>query len=314
MGKRDYYEVLGLKRGASADEIRRAYRGLARELHPDVNKAPDAAKKFAEVQEAYETLSDEVKRGQYDRFGHAAPQASRSQAGAEGPFRWSGGTPASEFDMDEIGSVFDAFFGSRYSPGSEGAGSSRGQRGRRAQRQQSVEVSVPFVLAAKGGTQTVRLRHGASGAERTSTLEVQIPPATADGTKLRVKPPGADVAVVLVVRVQPHGLLERVEGSDLDLKIEVPLSVSEAVMGASVRVPTLDGSAALSVPPGSSSGRKLRLRGMGLKDESGKQGDLYAIIRVVVPDGSTLGEAEREAMRAIGLKQGSPRTGAAWPA
>lgn len=325
MARRDFYEILGVAKSASADEVRRAYRKLARELHPDVNKAPDAAKRFTEVQEAYETLSDEGKRAQYDRFGHAAPHAAQrgpaGSAGQGGPFRWSTGGAGPDIDMDEIGSVFDAFFGSRYGAGQEGVdrgsgggvGGGRSSRSRRAQRQQTVEVRVPFAVAAKGGTQSVRLRVGAPGEERTSTLEVRIPKATTDGAKLRVKPPGSDVSVVLLVRVDPHPVLERVEGSELDLRVEVPLTVTEAVLGASVRVPTIDGSALLTVPAGTSSGRKLRLRGQGLESEEGKRGDLYAQFRVVAPEPGSVTEAERDALEAMGRRQGSPRVGPGWP-
>jgi DnaJ-class molecular chaperone len=154
---------------------------------------------------------------------------------------------------------------------------------------------------------------GAPGEERTSTLEVRIPKATTDGAKLRVKPPGADVSVVLLVRVEPHPVLERVEGSELDLRVEVPLTVSEAVLGASVRVPTIDGSALLTVPAGTSSGRKLRLRGQGLESEEGKRGDLYAQFRVVSPEPGSVTDAEREALEALGRRQGSPRVGPGWP-
>lgn len=328
MARRDFYDILGVTKSASADEVRRAYRKLARELHPDVNKAPDASKRFTEVQEAYETLSDEAKRAQYDRFGHAASHAAQrgpagsAGSGQGGPFRWStGGGAGAEIDMDEIGSVFDAFFGSRYGAGQEGAdrgtgggtGGGRSSRNRRAQRQQTVEIRVPFVIAAKGGTQSVRLRIGAPGEERTSTLEVRIPRATTDGAKLRVKPPGSDVSVVLLVRVDPHPVLERVEGSELDLRVEVPLTVTEAVLGASVRVPTIDGSALLTVPAGTSSGRKLRLRGQGLESEEGTRGDLYAQFRVVAPEPGSVTEGEREALEAIGRRQGSPRIGPGWP-
>ena len=316
MSKRDFYETLGVQRTANADEIRRAYRKLAREFHPDVNKSPDAAKRFAEVQDAYEVLSDEKKRAQYDRFGHVSAASEGGSPGSTsgaGPFRWSGGSAGAEFDMDDIGSVFDAFFGSRYGSPQESAPGTRGGRGRRAQRQQTVEISIPFLTAARGGTHTVRLKHGPAGSERVSTLEVRIPRATAEGAKLRVKPPGEEVSVVLLVHVEQHPILSRVDANGLDLQIEVPLTISEAILGASVRVPTIEGSATLTVPSGTSSGRKLRLRGMGLKDESGKEGDLYAIARIVIPDTSTLSESERQTIEVLGQRQGSPRSGAGWP-
>jgi curved DNA-binding protein len=311
MPKRDYYEVLGLAKSASSDEIRRAHRKLARELHPDINKSPDAAARFAELQEAYEVLSDEKKRSQYDRFGHADPRSAGGPGEGGGPYRWSTqGQDTAHLDMDDLGSVFDAFFGDRYSPGPQ-AQSPRASRGRRAQRQQNIEIHVPFLVAAKGGTHTARLTIGGES----KTIEVVVPPGTAEGAKLRVKPSGIDVHIVFVIRVDPHPILSRSEadGSELDLFLDVPLTIAEATLGATVQVPTLDGSAALAIPPGTSSGRRLRLRGLGIKLADGRRGDLYAVTRVIAPDPSFVSQPVREALEELGKRQPSPRQGAGWP-
>lgn len=312
MPKRDYYEVLGLSKTANADEIRRAHRKLAREFHPDINKSPDAAKRFAELQEAYEVLSDEKSRAQYDRFGHADPRTAAGADQGSGPFRWStnaGG--ANEMDMEDLGSVFDAFFGDRYSPGQAQTHGARASRARRAQRQQTVEIRVPFLVAAKGGTHTARLTIGGES----KTIEVVVPPGTAEGAKLRVKPQGVDVHIVFVIRIDPHPILSRsgVEGNELDLLIEVPLTIPEATLGATVQVPTLDGSAALAIPPGTSSGRRLRLRGMGIRLPDGRRGDLYALTKVIAPDPSFVSQAVREALEELAKRQPSTRQGPGWP-
>jgi DnaJ-class molecular chaperone len=340
MAKRDYYEVLGVSRSASSDEIRKAYRKLARTLHPDVNKASDAAKKFAEVQDAYEVLSDDKKRSAYDRFGHAAADAGGvggSGQRAGGPFRWSsggGGAGTSDFEMDDIGSVFDAFFGNRYggAAGAGGVGGS-GQPGRgdpaagargagRARRgtargQQTVTISIPFMEAARGGTRSIRLSDAAgSGGEKRpeQTIEVKIPKGVADGAKLRVRRPDAPTDLVLHIRVLEHPLLKRGgEGAGpLDLSIELPLTIEEAVLGSEVRVPTVDGVVEVRVPTGCASGRRLRIRGHGLEDEEGRRGDLYALVRIVPPRGEELTPEERSALAQMASKGPRVRTGEGW--
>lgn len=314
MSQRDYYEVLGVPRTANADEIRRAHRKLARQFHPDVNKSPDAARKFAELQQAYEVLSDTGKRAAYDKYGHDNPGDASRAAGTSGPFRWSatGGSGGFDFEAEDLGSVFDAFFGTRYGQAqpSQQAGP-RAQRARRAQRQQTVQISVPFLVAARGGAHTTNIT--IDGVQK--TVEVAIPPGTAEGTKLRVKPHGSETHIVFVVRIEPHPVLTRLDSGsgNLDLAVDVPLTVPEAVLGATVRVPTLDGSADLAIPPGSSSGRKLRLRGLGIRLPGGSAGDLYATLRIVAPEPSRLTPELRSELEALALRLRSPRDGPGWP-
>jgi DnaJ-class molecular chaperone len=305
MAKRDYYDVLGVKRDASAEEIKRAYRKLAREHHPDVSKAPDAQKKFTEIQEAYATLSDETKRAQYDRFGHAA-------AGAGGPqWRPTGGSSHVEFDTEDLGSVFDAFFGGGESFGGFGQGRRSKARPRPApSREVERDLDVDFEMAARGGKKSVRIAH--DGTSR--SIDVTIPKGVGDGTKLRVRnafggEPRTDL--ILRVKIEKHALFKR---DGLDLLLDLPLTVAEATFGAKVAVPTLDRPVELSVPPGTSGGTRLRLKGRGIEDSTGRRGDLYAEVRILAPDVSSLSDEDREALRRVGASQGEIRQGPGWPA
>lgn len=314
MANRDYYEILGVSRSASADEIKSAYRKLARKFHPDVSKAPDAEKRFAEVQEAYAILSDEQKRKLYDQFGHAGP-ASATGAGAWPPGARGGGPGGFDVDLDDLGSMFDAFFGGQGGAGGFRTGKAgRTGAGRRARGAAPVEVELPlsFLTAARGGRERVRLT--VNGKE--TSLEVTIPPAVEPGSRLRVR--GVDGREVLLrVKVGGHPVFRRGDGAGagkgLDLYLDLPLTIAEATLGAKVGVPTLDGAVDLTVPPDSPSGRKLRVRGNGLKDQSGRTGDLYAVVKIVPPESGMLSASEREALGKIASHTPAPRRGAPWP-
>lgn len=344
--KRDLYDVLGISRSASADEIKSAYRKLARQYHPDVNKAKDAPTKFNEVQEAYEVLSDIEKRKMYDQFGHAGVGAaggaaggggyagqrwpySGGESGEPGTYTWSniGGRPsgaggsaggASDFDM---GSIFEEIFGGG---GGGGAGSAeagragRGGFGARAKarsknsrgRDITHDITVDFLTAARGGTETLRVDRGGSS----QTIDVTIPPGIADATKLRVRGAGAPSAgtggagdLILTVNVGAHPVFRR-EG--LDILLDLPLSITEAALGKTLSVPTLTGKADVTIPPGTSSGQKLRLRGQGIKTDAGEAGDLYVVAKIIAP--KALSEADKEALRTIGERLPSVRTGSEW--
>lgn len=319
MSVRDYYEVLGVARGASADEIRRAYRAKARQLHPDVNKAPDAADRFAELQQAYDVLSDEKKRGMYDRLGHAATTAGGGGA------RYSRSSSAGGFpeglDLDDLGSMFDAFFGGR--AGSAGFGSSSGPRAasRAAGRGSDAEADlpIPFLLAAKGGHES--FRSPVDG----RTIEVAVPAGTEDGARLRVRgagkapsrPNGKPGDLILRVRALPHPLFRREGGSrpgtGLDLVFDLPLTVAEATLGGPVPVPSLDGPIDLTVPPGTPSGRRLRVKGKGIRAADGRTGDLYAVVRIIPPDPAMLSREQRRLIEEVGRLTPPPRAGGDWP-
>jgi curved DNA-binding protein len=308
----DFYKLLGVERSASPDEIRAAYRRLARRYHPDINKSDDAERRFREIQEAYDVLSDPEKRSRYDRFGHVAPGAGRGPHHA-----WSnvGGSAAADaFETDDLGDMFDAFFSGRGRAGLRSAP----RRPRPANIEQDLHIS--FVTAARGGVERIRLNEGG----QVRTIEVTVPRAVSDGAKLRVKRSGNDGPdrsggsggggggdVILTVRIGKHPIFERTDG--LNLTLSLPLTIAEAALGAIIRVPTLDGSVELSIPPGTPSGRKLRLRGCGLADGKGREGDLYALIRIVSPDGSTLDEADREALQRLADAGPRVREGREWP-
>ena len=324
---RDYYKVLGVERGADAGAIKSAYRKLARELHPDVNKAPDAQAKFSEIQEAYATLSDDTKRGQYDRFGHADAPRGFGGGGKRAHYSWSNvaGSPgdAGGFDGGDVGSIFEEIFGVRGGGGVGGAGGMGGSPFERAARGGARSRSAPskgkdlehhadvdFERAVRGGTLSVKVRRGGVG----QTIEVTIPPGTKEGAKLRVRGKGAPSAgggaagdLILHLHVLSHEWFW-MEGADL--MIDVPVSISEAALGARVTVPTLDARVELTVPPGTSSGHRMRIRGHGVPTKSGGAGDLYAVIKVMAP--KRLSSADQDLLRGLGDRLDPVREGRPW--
>ncbi|OKJ64962.1 molecular chaperone DnaJ [Streptomyces sp. CB02009] len=297
----DFYEVLGVPRTASQDEIQQAYRRLARRHHPDVNKDPGAEERFKDLNEAYSVLSDPKARARYDRFGEdfrKIPEDfdDRVAAGAGGGFRARGTAGAGgprvryatgfgdDFAAEDID--FEDLFGSFF-----GAGAARGGV---PGADQEAELPLSVEEAFKGGRRTVTLA-GPTGQPR--RYEVNVPPGVTDGQRIRLAgeggrgsgdAPGGDL--YLRVRIQSHPQF-RLDGRDVH--VQIPVTPWEAALGATVPVPTPGGGTAkVTVPAGSSSGRRLRLRGEGMPDPRGGDGDLYAELRVVVPP--ILGDRERE--------------------
>jgi len=321
MADRDYYEILGVKRDATAEEIRRAHRKLAREHHPDVNKSEDAAKRFQEIQEAYDVLGDEEARKKYDRVGHRAYATDAENGnpwGPEGGVRWNvrqggaggrAGGGAGGFDFESI--MEDLFSGGR--EGWRGGARREGARARsRPTKGPTVEKEerIPFDLALQGGEHTVRVSRGGN----VQSYCVKIPKGVHDGAKLRVKGAGRPSAtggtpgdLVLIVRILPHPLLKR---DGMDLTIETPLTVAEATLGCAVELPTPGGRVTLTVPAGTASGSRLRLKGRGVEDAEGRRGDLYAVIKIVPPE--TLSDQDRALMEELGRRMPNPRRGRAW--
>lgn len=295
VGYRDYFEVLGVPRGAGDEEIRSAYRKLAREYHPDVNSDPGAEDRFKEVSEAYEVLRDSEKREKYERLG-ANWKAGEDVSGTSG----FGGGGASGFgDGAGFSDFFESFFGG-------GRGSSRGFEGfsmRGGDQEATIEVTLEE--AARGGKQKISLADGRD-------FEVQIPPGVRDGQKIRLAGQGGEGAsggpagdLYLRVRIKRHPRFRR---EDDDLVVEIPVAPWEAALGATVPVPTLDGSARVKVPAGSSSGRRLRLRGEGMPGSGEGKGDLYASVRIVVP--KVLEKRERELFEELAaVSRFDPRRG-----
>jgi curved DNA-binding protein len=308
---RDFYQVLGVSRTASQDEIQRAYRRLAREHHPDLNSDPSAEERFKDVSEAYDVLSDPQTRRRYDEFGPDFRQVPpdvdaqtwrRARAGAR-TRAGAGAGPGTERDVFGAGIDLDdllgGLFGGRAGRGGRGFGPVPGA-------DQEAEIGLTVEEAYHGGRRTVTL----SGGDGARSLDVTIPPGVTDGQRIRLAgqggrgsdgaPPGD---LYLVVRMAPHPVY-RLEGRDLHL--ELRLAPWEAALGTSVAIGTPGGEAKLTVPPGTSSGRRLRLRGQGLPNPRGKPGDLLAEARVMVP--ARLTSQERELLeRLAAVSRFAPR-------
>ncbi len=280
-GEKDHYQVLGVQRDASADAIRKAYRGLAREYHPDVNKSADASTRFAEVQEAYDVLSDAEKRKAYDRFGHAGVGVGQGPGGFGGG-GWSGQYSGDPFGSSDFSTVFEDLFGAR-GGGRPFDGGGPGVMPPRRGSDLQHALSVTFMTAAMGGSEDVRIGLGS----KPQTISVKIPAGVETGAQLRVRGKGAAGVdggpsgdLRLTVEVGLHPWFRR-EG--LDVLINVPVTIAEATFGTTVTLPLLKGSVDLKIPPGAASGQKLRVKGKGVDDGKGGQGDFYAVIQIVAP-------------------------------
>lgn len=290
----DFYAALGVPRTASQEEIQRAYRTLARELHPDVNKDPEAEERFKDVSEAYAVLSDPEQRERYDAFGagfRRVPEdvdpktwAGRARAGAGTPGGGTHGGFGGGFETGFGGVGFEDLFGDVFTGRGRGAGA-YGHRsaGPMPGADQETEVELSVEDAYRG----TRRRLTVSGPDGTRTVQVSIPAGVTDGQRIRLAgqggrgsgggPPGD---LYLIVAIRPDGRY-RVEGRDIHLRL--PVAPWEAALGTTVVLDTPGGEAKVKVPPGSSSGRRLRLRGRGLPNPRGRPGDLFAEVWIVVP-------------------------------
>lgn len=292
----DYYQALGVKREASSDDIQRAYRKLARQYHPDVNKDPEAAKKFAKVNEAYEVLKDSEKRKRYDALGAnwKAGQDFRPPPGFENfhfEFNGSGGRGGG-FSSGNFSDFFDMFFGRGGGVGGPGggfedlfggradprAGFGRGGiKNKRAQQEQQIELEISLEEAYHGSTRRFDLQTPAGR----KTVDVKIPAGTTEGSKIRLRGEG----LVLKIKVARH---RQFTLSGHDLVTDLKISPSEAVLGTKLDVVTFDGTVTLNIPAGSQSGQKLRLKGKGmLKGKNKGSGDLFVNLMITVPKSMT---------------------------
>lgn len=281
MSSSDYYQTLGVPRTATHDEIRKAYKKLARENHPDTK--PDdkaAAERFKQASEAYEVLGDEEKRKQYDQYGEAYKYA-RQGGGPGGPGPIDLESVFGQGGVD-LGDLFGGMFGGRGKAGGTG-----GRRRSSAMRGSDLQTSmtIPFQMAATGGTYDVSVDRNGT----VETLSVKVTPGINPGDTIRLAGqgsagtgggPAGDLLIQVLVAAHPFF---RREGNDVML--DCPLSVTEAMLGARIDVPTLtDGMVKLTIPPGTSSGAKLRLRGKGFQNrKSGVAGDQFVIVKIVVP-------------------------------
>lgn len=264
---KDYYAILGVPRNATQEEIKRAYKRLARQYHPDVNKSPEAEEKFKEINEAYAVLSDPEKRRVYDTYGTATPP----------PPPPPGGYDFSGFDVEDFSDFFQELFGT-------GLFGSMGRRRPRKGRDLRAELPLSLEEAFHGGERVVEV-----GGRR---VPVKIPPGVQEGSTIRLAglggpgdPPGD---LLLTVRLLPHPVF-RLEGQDLYATLDVPAPI--AVVGGKVRAPTLEGPVEVTIPPRTQAGKKLRLKGKGFPGPHGR-GDLYYEVRVVIPEHLTPEEEE----------------------
>jgi curved DNA-binding protein len=271
MQYRDYYEILGLTRAADADEIKRAYRKMARKYHPDVSKEKDAEDKFKEVQEAYEVLRDTEKRAAYDQLGRNFRNGQQFRPPPDWAQRFGHSGGGQRFsDLNGFSDFFSSLFG--------GAGAGGGHTDSEAGH---VDVAVEEAFA---GTKR-RITLSENGRQR--LVDVQIPAGVTEGQSLRIPGVGGRPSLIFRIRLRPHHVYD-VAGKDV--QIELPLAPWEAALGAKVAVPTLGGTVELTVPAGAQSGQKLRLRGRGFPGSPG--GDQIVTIKLVVPAAQTAAAKE----------------------
>ena len=313
---KDYYEILGVSRSATEDQIKTAYRKLARKHHPDLNPGDKAAEeRFKELQTAYDVLSDPEKRKKYDQYGENWRMADQGQASPPPPPGWEGfgqgSAPSGGFDFGGFdfgrgtggtGDIFEELFGRG------GRARSRGQRGRGQDIEAELELSLEE--AHRGGRHSLTMQaaevcptcHGSGVVNenqvcptcggrgqvlRPRTIEVNIPAGARDGATVRLAGQGSPGAggnppgdLYLHIRLRPHPIFT-VRGDDLE--VEVPVAPWEAVLGARVEVPTIDGKVEMSIPAGAQNGGRLRLRGQGLNKRRGGRGDEYAWVKIITP-------------------------------
>lgn len=354
MNKKDYYEVLGVKKDATDEEIKRSFRKLAKQYHPDVNKEPGAAEKFKEIGEAYSVLSDPNKRSQYDQFGHAAFQ--NGAGGSSGAGGFSGGFDFNDFDF---GDLFDDLFGG-------GFGFGRGKSKNKPQKGSDtlVRVQLEFMEAIKGCKKTIRIdlndvcdkcggkggfnekscptcngrgrvvvqQNSLFGVFQTETtckdcggvgktyeercpkcsgkgvvkqnkeIEIDVPAGVDNGNKLRISEkgeagrnggPNGDIYIEFIVK--EHPLFER---EDKDIYLEVPITITEAILGCKKEIPTLDNNVIVEIKPGTQNLTKLKLKGKGVKPVNGHfTGDLYVVVNVVIP--TKLSRSQKELIKEL---------------
>ncbi|MEL0155354.1 DnaJ C-terminal domain-containing protein [Sphingopyxis sp.] len=286
----DPYSTLGVAKNASEAEIKSAYRKLAKELHPDRNKEnPKASEKFSDVTKAYDLLSDKEKRAQFDRgeidaegnpampfgFGGGGGFRGDPRGGPQGGFGGFGGEGA------DFGDIFEGLFGGRGGGGGFGFGGGRSappQKGANV----AYRLSVSFVDAATQAMQRITLADG-------KTIDLKLPAGVETGTQMRLagkgQPgPGGNGDGIVTISVKDHPFYER-DGDNI--RLDLPITLNEAVKGAKIKVPTVDGPVMLSIPAGSSSGKVMRLKGKGFSSKGGGRGDQLVRLMVDIPSGDT---------------------------
>ena len=289
----DPYAILGVARGASEKDIKSAYRKLAKELHPDRNADnPKAAERFSEVTRAYDLLSDKDKRARFDRgeididgnpagFGFGGPGGGGFGGGGQRGFRADGFEGFGGGGGPDIGDIFEGLFGGRGGGGGGFAGGFGGGRGRPQPRGANVtyRLAVSLPDAATRASQRITLSDG-------KTIDLKLPAGVEDGTQMRLagkgEPgPGGNGDALVTIQIQPHPFFRR-DGDNI--RLDLPISLDEAVNGAKVKVPTVEGAVMLTVAPGSSSGKTLRLKNRGMTRKDGTRGDQLITLEIALPE------------------------------
>lgn len=299
MEYRDYYKILGVERAATADEIKKSYRRLARKFHPDVSKEKNAEARFKEVQEAYEVLKDPEKRAAYDQLGsnwksgeqfRPPPDWATGFEFRGGPRRQRPGSSEEVFEEEGFSDFFSSLFGA----GAAGPFTPGGARRSRAGRDHRASIEIDLEEAFGGTTRTLDLKRPQLKADGTLTIKphtvkVTIPSGVTEGQLIRLAGQGEPAPnggragdLYLEVHIRPHGLFH-LEGRDVTLTL--PVAPWEAALGGSVKVPTLAGTVEMNVPSGAQSGQKMRLRGRGLPGQP--PGDQYVQLKVILPSANS---------------------------
>ena len=303
---KDYYQILGVSRGVSPEDLKKAYRRLARQYHPDMNKGEKKAEeRFKEISEAYSVLSEPEKRKQYDMFGGAPFGTGAGGEGGFGGVRWEqspgggfkfyrsagGGSEGGGFEapFGDLGGIFSELFDmGGVKRGRQRWGAEEEARGKRQEARKGTDtytnLEIDFLEAVYGAEARLEIRRG----NRTEKITVKIPPGVDNGSKVRIAGKGnpgergSDAGDLYInIRVRLHPLFWREEA---DIYTEVPISIYEAVLGATVSVPTLDGHAKMRIPEGTESGQKFRLKGKGAQILGKKgTGDQYVVVKIVPP-------------------------------
>lgn len=312
MSKKDFYSILGVSRSASAEELKKAYRKLAMQFHPDKNPGDKKAEeKFKEISEAYDTLSDPKKKDMYDQFGHAGAQGF---GGAGGPFggagagaggfggfggfggagqRSQGGGAGGDPFQDIFGDVFGEIFGNARGPGAQ----TRGRRQQAKGTDLRYTLNVSFEDSALGCEKIISFMRQRGGKEDSAKLSVNVPAGVKEGQRLKLAgegdtPPGGGSPgdLYVIVNIQEHPLFKR---NEHDVTLDLPVMYTDAILGTNTEVPTLTGKAMIRIPPGTHSGQTFRLKGKGFPKIGGfGSGDM--LVRVVVDTPSNISAKQKE--------------------
>ncbi|WII73056.1 DnaJ C-terminal domain-containing protein [Bdellovibrio sp. 22V] len=306
MAKKDFYSILGVSRSASAEEIKKAYRKLAMQFHPDKNPGDKKAEeKFKEISEAYDVLSDQKKRDMYDQFGHAGSQGF---GGAGGPFGGAGGFggfgggaggaghgQGGDPFQDIFGDVFSEIFGARGGPGAAGARGGRRQQAKGTDLRYTLNIS--FEESALGTEKVISFMRQRSGKEESAKLSVNVPAGVKEGQRLKLAGEGDSTSgagsagdLYVIINIQDHPLFKRNEN---DVTLDLPIMYTDAILGTNIEVPTLTGKAMIRIPPGTHSGQTFRLKGKGFPKLGGfGSGDM--LVKVVVDTPHHLSSRQKE--------------------